>query len=56
MNAENILNDVREKYSEYLEMHKNPDALVSGILAIKIVNLMKHIEYLEKRLEHVCTH
>lgn len=53
MTAQDIIKQVEENASEWLEMTKNPDAIVSGILANKIVKLQEHIEYLEKRLNYV---
>jgi len=53
MNSNQILQQTKQDYSEWLEMSENPDALVSGILAGKIVKLKDHIEYLERRLNHV---
>lgn len=51
MNSNDILEQVRYKYSEYLEMIENPDTFVSGILAQQIVNLHDRIQYLEKRIK-----
>jgi len=53
MNAEAIISEVVQAASEYLEMVENPDAMVSGILAAKIVSLQGYIEYLERRLDNV---
>jgi len=53
MNATDIIRQVQENASEWLEMSQNPDEIVIGILAKKIVKLQDHIEYLEKRLENV---
>ncbi len=52
MNANEIIREVQENASEWLEMVANPEAFVSGILANKIVSLQNHIEYLEKRLDY----
>jgi hypothetical protein len=52
MIAEDILREVHESASEWLEMSDNPDAMVSGILANRIVMLVDYIKYLEKRLEY----
>jgi hypothetical protein len=53
MTPESIINEVKINASEWLEMAENPDALVSGILAKKIVDLNFYIEYLKARIEHV---
>lgn len=56
MTPESIINEVKENASEWLEMAENPDAMVSGILAKKIVDLTFYVEYLKARLENVSTH
>ena len=48
-----IINEVRELYSEWLETSKDPAWLLAGILAGKIVKLNEEIVYLKRRLEHV---
>ncbi|CAB4132479.1 hypothetical protein UFOVP256_40 [uncultured Caudovirales phage] len=53
MTAEDIIREVQENASEWLEMAEDPAALVAGILANKIIKLKDHIHYLEKRLDHV---
>ena len=53
MNAETVIREVKEHASEWLEMSDNPDRILSGILAHKIVELTSYIEYLEKRIQHV---
>lgn len=53
MTAEEVIRQVQENAQEYLEMVNNPAEFVAGILANKIISLMGHIEYLEKRLDHV---
>ena len=52
MNASDVIREVQENASEWLEMVENPAELVAGILAQKVVTLQSYIEYLEKRLEH----
>lgn len=54
MNPEQIVKEIEEKFQEHLEMSENPDRLVSGILAKKIIRLTEYIEYLEKRLYDDC--
>lgn len=51
MSPESIIDDAKERAGEYLEMTTNPDAIVSGILAFRIVQLNEHIIFLERRLE-----
>ncbi len=53
MNAQQIIKEVQENASEWLEMSEEPAALVAGILANKVIELKSYIEYLEKRLNHV---
>lgn len=52
MNADDVLREVQESYSEWLEMTENPAALVAGILANRVIVLMDKVQYLEKRLNH----
>lgn len=53
MTAEDVIRQVQENAAEWLEMSEDPAALVAGILANKVIDLMDHIKYLEKRLNHV---
>lgn len=53
MNAQDVINEVQQNASEWLETVDCPATLVAGILANKIIILNHHIEYLEKRLNHV---
>ena len=53
MNATDVIREVQETASEWLEMTDDPTALLVGILANKIVSLQDQIEYLEKRLKYV---
>jgi hypothetical protein len=55
MNARQVIQEVKENASEWLEMSENPHEMIMGILANKIVKMNDHIEYLEKRLNHVST-
>ena len=55
MNPTQVIREVVQDAAEYLEMAENPDAMVSGILATKIVYLREYVEYLERRLENVST-
>jgi len=51
MTAEELIKQVQEDAGEWLEMTKDPAALVAGILANRIIKLEDHIKYLDKRLE-----
>jgi hypothetical protein len=51
MNASDLIKQVQEDASEWLEMMENPDLFVAGILANKLIALTSYVEYLEKRLE-----
>ena len=51
MNVQEVIREVQENASEWLEMSQNPAELLAGILANKIISLTNHIEYLEKRLD-----
>jgi len=53
MTGEDIIKQVQENASEWLEMSENPADLLAGILANHIVKLQDHIQYLERRLQHV---
>ena len=48
-----IITQFEDKCSEYSEMVDNPQALILGAMATKILQLYDKIEYLEKRLEYV---
>jgi hypothetical protein len=52
MTAQDLIRKAKQDASEWCEMTNNPDAIVSGILANKIIRLQDHIEYLERRLQH----
>lgn len=53
MTAEDVIRQVQEDASEWLEMTQDPATLVAGILANKIIKLQDQIHYLEKRLQYV---
>jgi hypothetical protein len=55
MTPDLLIKQISEDASEWLEMSDNPAAFVAGILANKIIKLNDHIEYLERRLNHVST-
>lgn len=52
MTPSEIIKEVQENASEWLEMVENPDELLTRILANKVIMLQNQIEYLEKRLNH----
>lgn len=52
MTGADVIKEVQESASEWIEMSDNPAELVAGILANKIVALNNYIEYLEKRVAH----
>jgi hypothetical protein len=53
MLADEIIDEVRESWGEWLEMSPNPDLMVIKALAHKVVQQSNHIEYLERRLKRV---
>jgi hypothetical protein len=50
-----ILEEVEEYASEYLPEVNEPRDLIVAVLANKLANALNHIEYLERRLQHVST-
>jgi len=52
MTPEDVIREIEESASEWIEMSENPSYLIAGILAKKIIALNSHIEYLERRLEY----
>jgi uncharacterized protein CbrC (UPF0167 family) len=56
MTAEQLIKEVQENASEWLEMCTDPAAMVAGILANKVIQLQQHIEYLQKRLDYDAQH
>jgi hypothetical protein len=53
MTPQDVIREVQENAQDWREMADDPAALVAGILASKIIKLNDHIQYLEKRLNHV---
>ena len=51
MNHIDIINEIRENASEWLEMSENPNDIIIGILAKKLSIAMIEKEVLEKRLK-----
>jgi len=52
MTGEEIIREIQEQSSEWLETVECPATFVAGILANKVIALNKHIEYLERRLNY----
>ncbi len=52
MNPVELIEDVKEHYSEHLEMSDDPSSFIIGVLAYKVSSLQSYVEYLEKRLEY----
>jgi hypothetical protein len=55
MTAEDVVREIYETYSEWIEMSENPQQFVVGVLANKIVDLQHYVDYLERRVNHVCS-
>ncbi len=55
MTVYDVIKDTQELYQEWLEMSEDPEALLSGILATKIIKLSEENEYLRKRVGYVCS-
>lgn len=55
MTPHNLINDMHQKYAEWIEMQDDPSAFVAEVLAKKVIALEMYIEYLEKRVDHVST-
>ncbi len=53
MTPQQIIKEVQENASEWIEMSDTPHAFVAWVLANKIIKLNDHIEFLQKRLNHV---
>ncbi len=53
MNPHKLIEDTEEYAQEWLEMSTTPEYIVKWILANKVIKLQDHIDYLEKRLQHV---
>ena len=52
MTAKQLIKEIQENASEWLEMSTDPAAFVAGILANKVIKLQEYIEYLERRVKH----
>lgn len=53
MTGEDLIRQVQEEYSEYLEMVQCPATFVAGVLAGRMVTMMDHMEFIERRLDAV---
>ena len=53
MTAEEIIREVQKNASEYLQEVNEPRDLIVAILANNLSAALDHIQYLEKRLQHV---
>lgn len=51
MTPEQIIKEVQKDAEEYLEMCSDPEAMIAGILANRIIKLIEHIEYLDRKIE-----
>lgn len=57
MNKVKLLSDLEKKYSEWLEMSENPDALLKTILVNLLADSLDELEYYKKlrtESENVC--
>ncbi len=52
MTEKELIEKVQQNASEWLEMTEDPATMIAGILAKKVIKLMDHVEYLEKRLDY----
>ena len=41
-----LLNEIKDKYSEWLEMSEDPSHFIVGVLANKVVDMQERIDYL----------
>lgn len=48
-----LINEVKEKYSEHLEMCDDPNELLVKILAVELINCYNLNTFLKKRLKEV---
>lgn len=46
-----LIAQIADEGSEWLEMHECPATYVAGVLAKKVIDLQNKIDYLEKRTE-----
>jgi hypothetical protein len=51
--SQEIIRQVQEEASEWLEMTNDPSIIVACILANKLIKLQNHVEYLERRFGYV---
>ncbi len=53
MTPQDIIKEVEENASEWLEHATDPASFVAGILANRVIQLNQHIDYLKKVLKNV---
>jgi len=53
MTPEDVIKEVQENASEWLEHATDPASFIAGILAHRIVQLNNHITYLQRVLKNV---
>jgi hypothetical protein len=54
MTGEDVVREIQETYSEWLEMSQDPQQFIVGVLANKIIKLQDHVDYLKRRIDHDC--
>lgn len=52
MTAAEVIRQIQEDLSEWIEMSDDPSMFIAGVLAQKVVSLQGHVEYLERRIEN----
>lgn len=52
MTAEELIRQIQEDASEWIEMSEDPAMVIAGVLAGKVIELKNHVEYLERRLNY----
>jgi flagellar biosynthesis chaperone FliJ len=52
MTPADVIREVEEYASEYLQEVNDPAAMVAGILAQRIIDMNHYIDYLEKRIRY----
>lgn len=48
MTGEEIIKQIQDEASEWLEMSEDPGMFIAGVLANKIITLTEYIKFLEK--------
>jgi hypothetical protein len=52
MNPDEIIDEMKQRHAEWLEMCEDPAPLLAWVLAQKICYLEEHVQYLQNRLKH----